>query len=118
VSLGRGVRLAPGVRFEVAPGARVTIGRDTVLGERCVVAAHERVDIGAGCRLDDGVVLVDFDHVFADPERPVREQGIVTAPVRVGDRAILDRGACVLRGVTVGSGARVLTHAVVTRDVP
>jgi acetyltransferase-like isoleucine patch superfamily enzyme len=138
LSLGRRVRLGPGVRFDVARGARVVVGDGAVLGagcrlhvhagsveigagahlgERCVVAAHERVEIGASCRLADEVVLVDFDHVAADPERPVREQGLVTAPVRVGAGAVLDRGACLLRGVTVGAGARVLTHAVVTRDV-
>ena len=137
-TFGPGVRLGARVTLDVAAGARLTIGprarlddrcrfhvragqasvgADTNLGPECVVAVHERVEIGERCRLEGGNVLVDFDHVFGDPEEPVRAQGIATAPVRVGDGAILDRGAAILRGVTVGAGARVLTHAVVTRDV-
>jgi acetyltransferase-like isoleucine patch superfamily enzyme len=134
VSFGRGVRLGRGVRFDVAPGARVTIadgaalrdgvrvhahgdavvtiGAESRLGERCAISAHERVAIGARCRLHDEVVLVDFDHVAADPERPVREQGLATAPVTVGDGAIVDRGVCLLRGTNVAPGARVTTHTV------
>ena len=138
-TIGRGVRLGPRVMLEVAPGAmleigegarldercrvhvragRVTIGAGARLGESCVVAAHERLEIGARCRLEGENLVVDFDHVFGEVDQPVREQGIETAPVRLGDGAILDRGASVLRGVTVGAGARVLPHAVVTSDVP
>jgi acetyltransferase-like isoleucine patch superfamily enzyme len=137
--LGRGVRLGPGVRFDVTRGASVTIGDGAVLsarcrlhvragevvigagarlGERCVITAHERIEIGERCRLADEVVLVDFDHVDADPERPVREQGIVTAPISVGAEAILDRGVCLLRGASVAPGARVTTQTVVTRSGP
>jgi acetyltransferase-like isoleucine patch superfamily enzyme len=132
------VRIGRGVRFHLAPGAVVTledrceigagtrfhvhgqarIGAGAQLGERCVVAAHERVDVGAGATLDDEVVLIDFDHGITDVERPIREQELVTAPVVIGERAILSAGATVLRGVVVGAGARVKPRGVVTKDVP
>jgi acetyltransferase-like isoleucine patch superfamily enzyme len=133
-----GVRIGRGVRFHLAPGAVVTledrcrigagtrfhvygqarIGAGAQLGERCVVAAHERVEVGAGATLEDEVVLIDFDHGIADVERPIRLQQVVTAPVVIGERAILGAGATVLRGVVVGAGARVQARGVVTRDVP
>jgi acetyltransferase-like isoleucine patch superfamily enzyme len=131
------VRLGAGVRFHLAPGAvvlledrceigagtrfhvhgRARIGAGTRLGERCVVAAHESVEVGAGAMLDDEVVLIDFDHGIADVERPVRLQGLVTSPVVIGERARLGAGATVLRGVVVGPGAVVQPRGVVTRDV-
>jgi acetyltransferase-like isoleucine patch superfamily enzyme len=131
------VRIGRGVRFHLAPGAvvmledRCTIGAGTRfhvhgqarvgagarLGERCVVAAHERVEIGAGATLDDEVVLIDFDHDIADVERPIRLQGLVTSPVVIEEGARLAAGATVLRGVVVGAGARVQPRGVVTRDV-
>jgi acetyltransferase-like isoleucine patch superfamily enzyme len=131
------VRIGRGVRFHLAPGAVVTledrceigagtrfhvhgearIGAGAQLGERCVVAAHESVEIGAGATLDDEVVLIDFDHGITDVERPIRLQELVTAPVVIGERAVLSAGATVLRGVVVGAGARVQPRGVVTRDV-
>ena len=115
VGLGDGCAIGEGTRMHVR--GRVLVGAGAVLGERCVVAAAEHVEIGAGARLGDEVVLIDFDHGFADVERPVREQGLVSAPVAIGERAVLEAGATVLRGVRVGPGARVQARAVVTRDV-
>jgi acetyltransferase-like isoleucine patch superfamily enzyme len=118
VALGDGCRIGDRSRFHVGAGAAVAIGADARLGERCVVAAHERVEIGAGARLGDEVVLIDFDHDVGDVERPVREQALLTAPVVIGARAVVGTAAGVLRGVTVGEGARVGVRAVVTHDVP
>jgi acetyltransferase-like isoleucine patch superfamily enzyme len=132
------VRIGPGVRFHLAPGAQLTlehrcrigagtrfhvhgqarVGAGATIGERCVVAVHERVDIGAEARIDDEVVLIDFDHDLADVERPIRLQGLLTAPVVIGAHARLAAGSTVLRGVVVGEGARVQPRGVVTRDVP
>jgi acetyltransferase-like isoleucine patch superfamily enzyme len=105
--------IGAGCRFHVHAG-EVVVGAGARLGERCVIAAHERVEIGAGCVLGDGATIIDFEPVDADPERPIREQGMRTGPVRIGDGAILDHGACVLLGTTVAPGARVAAHAVAT----
>jgi acetyltransferase-like isoleucine patch superfamily enzyme len=118
VSLGDGCRVGDRCRLHLGAGAVVVVGPGARLGERCVIAAHERVEIGAGARLEDEVVLIDFDHDVGDVERPVREQPLVTAPVLIGARAVVGAAAGVLRGVTVGEGARVGVRAVVTRDVP
>ena len=114
--LGDGVVLGDGCRFHVAAG-EVVVGGGAVLGERCVVTAQASVTIGARCVLADEVVLIDLDHRFDDVERPVRTQGVRSAPVVVGDDVRIGPGVAVLRGVRVGAGAQVGAHAVVTRDV-
>lgn len=114
--LGDGCQIGERTRI-VVPGGRVEIGAGAMLGERCTIVSHERVTIGAGARLDDGAVLVDFDHVIDDVELPVRAQPLVCSPIAIGERARIGLGAGVLRGVTIGAGATVRPHAVVTRDV-
>jgi acetyltransferase-like isoleucine patch superfamily enzyme len=106
VSLGAGCSVGDGCRFHVGAGGCVAVGPGARLAERCVLAAHERIEIGAGARLGEEVVLIDFDHDLRDVEIPVREQGLLTAPIVVGERAIVDAAAGVLRGVTIGAGAR------------
>jgi acetyltransferase-like isoleucine patch superfamily enzyme len=139
VRAGRGARLGRGVRFTVGPdaevrlgdgcalgartrvvayGARVEIGPDAVLGERCTLVAHAGIAIGARAHLAEGTAVLDFDHVIADVERPIREQGLEAAPVRIGEDARIGLEAKLLRGVSVGAGATVGAHAVVTADVP
>jgi acetyltransferase-like isoleucine patch superfamily enzyme len=116
--LGGGCVLGDRCRLDVGMAGTLIVGPGARLGERSSVTAHERVELGAGCVLGAEAVVLDFDHVVADPEVPVRLQGIVTAPVRIGDRAILDATAVVLRGVTLGPGARAGVRSVVRGDVP
>jgi acetyltransferase-like isoleucine patch superfamily enzyme len=139
VRAGRGVVLGRGVRFDVSPGAavvlgdgcalgehtrlivragRVEIGPDVVIGDRTTIVAHAGVTIAARCVLGEGVVIVDFQHVFDDVERPIRQQGISGAPVSIGADARIGLGASILPGVTVGPRAQVAPRAVVTHDVP
>lgn len=117
VVLGPGVALGDSCRLHVGATGSVTIGAGTALGERCVLTAHDRITIGARCLLADEVVLVDGNPSFEDVERPVREQGIVTTPVAIGDDVRIGPSAAVLPGVTVGAGALIGAHAVVTTDV-
>jgi acetyltransferase-like isoleucine patch superfamily enzyme len=114
--LGDGCRIGERTRIVVHAGS-VEIGAGTTLGERCTIVAHAGVTIGRDARLDDGAVLVDFDHVIEDVELPIRAQPLVCTPIAIGDGARIGLGAGVLRGVTIGAGAIVGPHAVVTRDV-
>ncbi|HUR86274.1 MAG TPA: hypothetical protein VMY78_13105 [Solirubrobacteraceae bacterium] len=133
VLLGRDVELevAPGARLELGDGCRigertrivvnggcVTVGAGAVIGPRCTIVAHAGVTIGAAARLDEGAVIVDFDHAFDDVELPIRQQPLKATGVTIGERAHVGLGASVLRGIAVGAGADVGPHAVVTRDVP
>lgn len=136
--VARGVRVGKGVRITVAPGAHVSlgarcavgdgtridvaagsvrIGEGARLGTRCVIAARERVTVGAHARLGDEAVLIDFDHGTGDVELPVRLQRLPAAAIAIGARARIDHGAAILRGVTVGAGAHVGARSVVVRDV-
>jgi acetyltransferase-like isoleucine patch superfamily enzyme len=138
VRAGRNVALGRRVQLEVLPGAllvigdgcrigdrsrivvqagRVELGAGAWLGERCTIVAHTGITIGAGARLDDGAVLVDFDHVVDDVELPIRAQPLVATPIVIGERVRIGLGSGVLRGVTIGADAIVGPHAVVTRDV-
>lgn len=117
VALADGVALGDGCRVHVAAGAVVSIGAATRLGERCVITAHAGVSIGAGCLLADAVVLADAGPRLHDVERPVREQGLIAAPVAVGDGVRIGPAAALLSGVRVGDGATIAAHAVVTKDV-
>ena len=116
--LGDGCLVGARSRIVVAPGSRVELGAGVVLGERCTLVAHSGVRIGAGAQLGHGAVIVDFDHVFEDVERPIRAQPLESTPVTVGAGAVIGLGASLLRGVNVGARAIVDPRAVVTRDVP
>jgi len=116
LELGDGCSVGDGSRLLVRAGT-VRIGPGAILGERCTLAAHAGIEIGAGAVLGDEAVVLDFDHRYDDPDVPVRLQGIVTAPVVIGADARIGARAAIQGGVTIGEGAQVAGQSVVTRDV-
>lgn len=101
-----------------AHGGFIRIGSKSVLGEEITFSTYEEISIGRECVIADRVMFIDFDHIVADVEVPIRKQGLYSKPVRVGNNVWIGYGACILRGVTVGDGAVIGTNAVVTKDVP
>ena len=83
----------------------MSIGAKTVMGQECTRWAYQRVEIGRECIVADRVMLIDFDHGVVEVERPIRLQGIYKRDVRVGHNVWIGYGACVLRGVSVGTTA-------------
>jgi acetyltransferase-like isoleucine patch superfamily enzyme len=49
---------------------------------------------------------------------PIKDQGIVKSPVRIGPDVWIGAKASVLRGTTIGRGCVVAAHAVVRGDIP
>ena len=117
VELGRWSWVGHGTKIRAHEGV-VSIGAKTVLGQECTLSAYQRVSIGSECVIADRAMLIDFDHIVVDVERPIREQGIYKRYVRVGNNVWIVYGACIIRWVTVGDNAIVGASAVVTRDVP
>jgi acetyltransferase-like isoleucine patch superfamily enzyme len=130
--------ICSGVRIEVGPSARlelgrwswigndtklrihegvVSIGAKSVLGQECTLSCYERISIGRECIVADRAMMIDFDHVLDDVERPIRLQGIDKRAVRIGNNVCIGHGASILHGVTIGDNAVVGAAAVVTGEV-
>lgn len=94
------------------------VGDKAVFGRHTIVNSYLDVEIGPAALIGDFVYIGDFDHRTDDLRLPIKDQGIVKAPVRIGAGAWLGVKATVLRGCCVGDGAVVGANSVVTRHVP
>ncbi|MEM9882368.1 MAG: acyltransferase [Planctomycetota bacterium] len=124
VHLGRGGGARFGARcvldrgLSVESHGRLIVGDRVIFGHRCTLGVRDRVEIGDDTLIAEMVSIRDHDHAFADPGRPIREQGFAVSPVRIGRDVWIGGKATVLRGVSIGDGAVIGANAVVTRDVP
>jgi acetyltransferase-like isoleucine patch superfamily enzyme len=136
VFLGRGTTLyaRPGYgRLIVGPWVHVgdltrlrahegtlRVGDRTVFGRDASVNCYLDVEIGAATMLADWVYVCDFDHVIDEPahptddpaDHPIKDQGLVKSPVRIGPGSWLGVRSSVLRGTTIGAGSVLAAHAV------
>lgn len=116
IVLGRWVHIGDGTKLRAHDGT-LRIGDKVVFGSDTRVNCQLDIEIGATTLVADWVYIADFDHRFEDLDRPIKDQGIAKAPVRIGPDVWLGTKCTVTRGVSIGRGSVVAAHAVVTRDI-
>jgi len=82
------------------------------------IGCAQSITIGRNTIVAPGVVIVDNDHIYTDPDVPIKYQGLSCAPVVIGEGVWIAANAVITKGVTIGRGAIVAAGAVVLSDVP
>jgi maltose O-acetyltransferase len=110
-SCGEGVRIHEGARFrnvhKIRLGANVTVGVDNF------IQAAGGVTIGDDTLLGPGVKIWSTNHVFADPDRPIRDQGAEYKEVVIGRDCWIGTDSFIMPGTVLGDGCVVSAMSVV-----
>lgn len=117
VVLGRWVHLGDDNRLRAHEGT-LRVGDKCVFGRDNTVNCYLDIEFGAGTIVSDWVYVCDFDHVASAPDLPIKDQGIVKTPVRIGPGSWIGTKATVLRGTEVGRNCVIAAHAVVRGQFP
>jgi acetyltransferase-like isoleucine patch superfamily enzyme len=104
--------------FRQLPHAGIKIGKNCFIGEFNVIRGQGGVTIGDGVYTGPMVQIVAVNHVYSDPDRPIREQGITAKGITIEDDVWLGANAVVVDGVTIGQGSIIGAGSVVTRSIP
>jgi acetyltransferase-like isoleucine patch superfamily enzyme len=128
--LGARVRVYTWTTFNVEPTGRVAVGADSTLVGAVFMCAGD-ITLGERVTVSYNVTLADCDFHPIDPDQRMRDavanapEGdrsrrlpLVSDPVVIGDDVWIGIGAIILKGVTIGCGARIGPGAVVPSDVP
>jgi acetyltransferase-like isoleucine patch superfamily enzyme len=95
--------------------------KNVSIGDRCtfsafvVLDAHAKITVGNDCMFALRVTVSTATHDYT--RTPMNAQTL-TKPVVIGNDVWFGVGATVLPGVTIGDGAVIGAHALVTKDVP
>lgn len=108
--IGSGVLIRHGVRVHWP--WKLSVGRDTWIGEGTWILNLEPVRIGENSCISQDVFLCTGSH---DRHSPTFE--FDNGPIAIGDAVWVAARATVLRGVAIGDGATVGATALVHRDV-
>jgi len=125
-SIEHGIRqgLKVGRNYQVEPLAtffgfqHIRIGDDFVCGSFATIRAVDaEITIGNKVSLGPMTAVIGANHGLADLRVPIQDQPQISEPVTLADNVWVGAGAIILPGVTIGEGAVIAAHAVVTRPV-
>lgn len=104
--------------FRRLPQAGITVGKNCFLGEFNVIRGQGGVHIGNDVYTGPMVQIVAVNHVYNNPDVPIREQGITAQGIVIEDDVWLGANVVVVDGVTIGRGSIIGAGSVVTTNIP
>lgn len=114
VSIGANVSIAPNVRFR----GKVSIGAGSSIAQNVTITGLESgVQIGANVMIAPNVVIVAFNHGYADTTIPMKFQTNSEEAVVINDDVWIGANATIGKGVTIGKGAIIASNSFVNKDV-
>lgn len=115
-SFGEGVVIHDNVTIKYP--SEITIGNNTQIGTGSFIAGKGGLNIGADVMIGAGSKIVTTTHNATRTDIPMREQGLSSKPVKIGNDVWFGFNAIVLQGSVIGNGCILAAGAVVSGDFP
>jgi acetyltransferase-like isoleucine patch superfamily enzyme len=127
ISVGDDVYLAPDVWLNTAPGAselgpKIVLSNGCKIGRRSMISSRKQIVLESDVLLAPSVLLMDHNHEYSDPTRPIYEQGVTAGGrIVIGKNCWLGAGSAILCAhgeLALGQNCVVGARSVVTRSFP
>ena len=96
----------------------VIIGSNVGIGGHSFICCPSTLTIGDNTITGQYLSIHPQNHVFTDPTRPIRLQGMTAQGIHVGADCWIGAKVTILDGVSIGDGCVVAAGAVVTQSFP
>ena len=101
--------------FHVSSG-KLVLNDGVFINNSCSFNCMERIEVGAGTMMGEGVRFYDHDHVYTAEK--IEKWQCTTAPIRVGRDCWIGSNVTLLKGVTIGDNTIIGAGCLVRKDVP
>jgi acetyltransferase-like isoleucine patch superfamily enzyme len=107
--------ISPNVRIK----GKFEMGEGSSIAQNCTISGETAgVFIGKNVMIAPNVVIIAFNHGFADIELPMALQPNIEAPVFIEDNVWIAANCTIGSGVKIGKGSIVAANSFVNKDVP
>ena len=101
--------------FHVSSG-KLILHDGVFINNSCSFNCMERIEIGSGTMMGEGVRFYDHDHIYTAEK--IEKWQWTTAPVRVGRDCWIGSNVTFLKGVTIGDNTIIGAGCLVRKDIP
>ena len=115
---GKDLRFRDGFHVLIVDGGKVRLGNNVFFNNDCSINCMAEVTVGDNCMFGESVKIYDHNHIYADVNKPIHEQGFKVGPVKIGNNCWLGSNVTILQGVTIGDNCVIGANALIFKDVP
>lgn len=115
--VGKTFKMREDAILRVRKGASVRIGKNFNLSNRCMLVAHESIEIGDDVEFGQDVKVYDHDHDFRAPGG-LKAGKFKTAPVKIGNNVWIGANSIILRGTEIGDNSVIAAGSIIKGSIP
>ena len=101
--------------FHVSSG-KLILHDGVFINNSCSFNCMERIEVGNGTMMGEGVRFYDHDHVYTAEK--IEKWQWTTAPIRVGRDCWIGSNVTILKGVTIGDNTIIGAGCLIRNDIP
>ena len=101
--------------FNVSSG-KLVLNDGVFINNSCSFNCMERIEVGNGTMMGEGVRFYDHDHVYTAEK--IEKWQWTTAPIRIGRECWIGSNVTILKGVTIGDNTIIGTGCLIHNDIP
>ena len=98
------------------PSGKLILHDGVFINNSCSFNCMERIEIGNGTMMGEGVRFYDHDHVYTAEK--IEKWQWTTAPIRVGRDCWIGSNVTILKGVTIGDNTIIGAGCLVRNNIP
>lgn len=123
IKLGQSFKLGAFSQM-IASGTLADLGKGIVIGDNVGIGEFAYLGGAGGLQIGSDVIVGQYfsthpeNHVFSNPDVPIREQGVTREGIQIGSDCWIGAKVTILDGVTLGRGCVVAAGSVVNRSFP
>jgi acetyltransferase-like isoleucine patch superfamily enzyme len=123
IKLGRNFKLGAFSQL-IASGTLANLGKGIVVGDNVGISEFAYLGGAGGLCIGSDVIVGQYfsthpeNHIFTDPDVPIREQGVSRKGINIGSDCWIGAKVTILDGVSLGRGCVVAAGSVVTHSFP
>ncbi len=101
--------------FHVSSG-KLILHDGVFINNSCSFNCMERIEIGAGTMMGEGIRFYDHDHIYTAEK--IEKWQWTTAPIKVGRDCWIGSNVTILKGVTIGDNTIIGAGCLIRNDIP
>lgn len=118
ISLGKKVRIFPGVRMETHQGGKILIEDDVSIGQNFHITSASNLIIKTKTTILGNVFITNIDHEYQKLGKHIMQQKFLIKETIIGENCFIGYGACIQAGTILGKQCIVGANSVVRGIFP
>lgn len=116
--------LKSGKNFNILDGViiqlpdRVKLGNNVSIHQFTLIDAQSEIEIGDHVSIGSHVSIISSSHIYSDPIKLIKDQGIESEKIKIGNNVWIGTQSTILKGVQIGDNSIIGANTLVNRDVP